>query len=147
MITSYFVKKCPHFLPKMYSSIACILPGFCHSVRMYTHICEVVCQNLLRCPWSRQTPGSLFSPLFLLALPSPVVQWLSPSCFYIHAFPVVWFSVLLYLNMESEKEENQSDHAIHISDPLFSELLEYSRGRKKWLFFRVKKSITKSSLE
>ena len=33
-----------------------------------------------------------------------------------------------YLNMESEKEEDESDHAIHSSDPLFSELLEYGNG-------------------
>ena len=33
-----------------------------------------------------------------------------------------------YLNMESEKEEHESDHAIHSSDPLYSELLEYGNG-------------------
>ena len=95
MITSYFVKKCPHFLPKMNGSITCMLPGFCQSVRMWTHICGVACQSPLRCPWSRPTPGSLYSPLFVLALPSLLVQWLSPCCFYIHTFPVVWSLVIL----------------------------------------------------
>ena len=33
-----------------------------------------------------------------------------------------------YSNMKSEDEEYESDHAIHSSDPLFSELLEFGNG-------------------